>query len=189
MQVLETDFPGLVVLEPKVFKDERGFFLESYSRSGFLKLGIDAEFVQDNHAYSKDRFVLRGLHFQTPPAAQAKLVWVVRGAVLDIALDLRVGSPTYGKIFQTELSADNFRRLFIPKGFAHGYVTLCDDTEFLYKVDYPYSPTHDSGVNYRSPGLDVDWEALFQGGRPILSEKDRNLISFEDFSSPFEYQE
>ena len=146
MQAYETEFPGLLVLVPRVFQDERGFFLESYNADRFREFGITCDFVQDNHAYSKDAGVLRGLHFQVPPASQAKLVWVTRGAVMDVVVDLRKGSPTYGLAEQVVLSAANFKRLFVPKGFGHGYVSLMPDTEFQYKVDAPYSPEHEGRV-------------------------------------------
>lgn len=188
MEVTETSFPGLLVLEPRVFRDKRGFFLESYNKIKFHEAGVVAEFVQDNHAYSKDRFVLRGFHFQLPPAAQAKLVWVTRGAVLDVVVDLRKGSPTYGKSYAAELNAENFRRMFIPKGFAHGYLTLRPDTEFIYKVDAPYAPDCDSGLIYDDPIIAFDWWEHLKGVTPILSEKDTRLGSLADFDSPFTYQ-
>jgi len=189
MQVHETGFPGLLVLVPKVFQDERGFFLESYNREAFRRLGIDCEFVQDNHAYSRDMGVLRGFHFQTPPMAQAKLVWVTRGAVLDVVVDLRRGSPRYGQWQHVILSAANFKRMFIPRGFGHAYVTIMPDTEFQYKVDAPYSPAHEGGVAWDDPDVGMNWEAALHGREPILSEKDRRLVRLADFDSPFIYEE
>ncbi|BCS86870.1 dTDP-4-dehydrorhamnose 3,5-epimerase [Pseudodesulfovibrio sediminis] len=188
MQVHKTGFPGLLVLVPNVFQDERGFFLESYNRDSFLKLGIQCEFVQDNHAYSKDIGVLRGFHFQTPPAEQAKLVWVTRGAVLDVVVDLRKGSPTYGKCHHVILSAANFKRMIVPRGFGHGYVTIMPDTEFQYKVDGPYSPEHEGGIAWDDPDIAMDWSSALQGRSPILSEKDRRLPKLADFDSPFIYE-
>jgi len=188
MLVHETGFPGLLVLTPKVFQDERGFFLESYSRNTFEQLGITCDFVQDNHAYSKDIGVLRGLHFQAPPVAQAKLVWVTRGEVVDVVVDLRKGSPTYGKWVQVVLSAANFKRLIIPRGFAHGYVTTMPDTEFQYKVDAPYSPDHDSGIAWDDPDIGVDWASALKGVTPILSEKDKRLPRLVNFDSPFNFE-
>ncbi len=181
MRLIETGLPGLALLEPKVFRDERGFFLESYSEAAFDSLGIRARFVQDNHAYSKQAGVLRGLHFQLPPFAQAKLVWVVRGSVLDVALDLRRDSPTFGRHFSVELSAENMKRLFIPRGFAHGYATLEPDTEFLYKVDAPFSPQADAGILWNDPDLGISWPVA----EPVLSPKDRLLPRLRDFDSPF----
>jgi len=181
MRLIETGLPGLALLEPKVFRDERGFFLESYSEAVFDSLGIRTRFVQDNHAYSKQAGVLRGLHFQLPPSAQAKLAWVVRGSVLDVALDLRRDSPTFGRHFEVELSAQNMKRLFIPRGFAHGYVTLEPDTEFLYKVDAPFSPQADAGIVWNDPDLGISWPVA----DPVLSAKDRLLPRLKDFDSPF----
>jgi len=186
MRLIETALPGLVLLEPKVFRDARGFFLESYNRQTFTQLGIGCEFVQDNHARSTQAGVLRGLHFQLPPFAQAKLVWVTRGSVLDVAVDLRVGSPSYGKHFAVELTADNFLRLFLPKGFAHAYLTLTPDTEFQYKVDAPYAPQHDAGIRWNDPDLGIAWPGL-AGGAPVLSGKDEVLPFLKDFCSPFVY--
>ncbi|MDO9082229.1 MAG: dTDP-4-dehydrorhamnose 3,5-epimerase [Humidesulfovibrio sp.] len=184
MRLIETGLPGLVLLEPKLFRDERGFFLETYSRAAFAALGIQAVFVQDNHAYSAAPFVLRGLHFQRPPQAQAKLVWVVRGRVLDVAVDLRQGSPTFGRHFCVELSADNFLRLFIPRGFAHGYVTLAPDTEFMYKVDAPYDAASDAGILWNDPELGIPWP----GCEPVLSTKDRVLPRLKDCAMPFVFE-
>ena len=184
MRLIETGLPGLVLLEPKLFRDERGFFLETYSTATFASLGIQAAFAQDNHAYSALPWVLRGLHFQKPPYAQAKLVWVVRGRVLDVAVDLRQGSPTFGQNFCVELSADNFLRLFLPRGFAHGYVTLEPDTEFLYKVDAPYNAASDAGILWNDPDLAVPWPDC----TPVLSAKDRALPQLKDFATPFVYE-
>jgi len=184
MRRIETTLPGLALLEPKVFRDERGFFLETYSEAAFAGLGISARFVQDNHAYSVQPGVLRGLHFQLPPHAQAKLVWVVRGRVLDVVVDLRLGSPTFGQHYSVELSAENMLRLFVPKGFAHGYVTLEPDTEFLYKVDSPYAPKADAGILWDDSDLGISWPVA----EPVLSPKDRLLPRLKDFQSPFAFQ-
>ena len=189
MQVHEIGIPGLLVLEPKVFQDERGFFLESYSKEAFARLGVHCEFVQDNHAYSRDVGVLRGFHFQAPPAAQAKLVWVTRGAVLDVVVDLRKGSPCYGKEQHVILSAANFKRMFIPHGFGHAYVTIMPDTEFQYKVDAPYSPAHEGGIAWDDPDVAMDWSSALRGKTPIMSEKDKRLTRLADFDSPFIFEE
>lgn len=189
MQVHETGFPGLLVLEPRVFQDERGFFLESYNRESFGRLGIHCEFVQDNHAYSKDISVLRGFHFQAPPAAQAKLVWVTRGAVLDVVVDLRKGSPMYGKWQHVILSAANFKRMFIPRGFGHAYVTIMPDTEFQYKVDAPYAPECEGGIAWDDPDIGMEWAVALQGRAPVMSEKDKRLPKLADFDSPFIYED
>lgn len=183
MIVSETGLPGLLVLEPKVFRDDRGFFLETYSKKDFQENGLDIEFVQDNQAYSSGVGVLRGLHFQLPPYAQSKLVWVTRGAVLDVVVDLRKESPTYLQYYSAELSAENFRRLLIPRGFAHGYETLSDETEFIYKVDAPYAPGHEGGIRWNDKTLSIPWKAV----NPILSEKDTVLPLLSEFVTPFKF--
>jgi dTDP-4-dehydrorhamnose 3,5-epimerase len=183
VEVSQTGIDGLVVVKPKVFGDHRGFFLETYSRQAFAAAGLDYDFVQDNHARSGQKGVLRGLHFQRPPAAQAKLVWVTRGAVFDVAVDLRRGSPTYGRWFGLELSEDNFLRLMIPRGFAHGYVTLTDNAEFQYKVDALYSPADDAGIAWNDPDIAVVWPVT----DPILSDKDKSQPLLSQAGSPFQY--
>ena len=183
MEISQTGIPGLVVVQPKVFTDNRGFFLETYSRRAFAEAGLDYDFVQDNHARSVTKGVLRGLHFQRPPSAQAKLVWVVRGAVFDVAVDLRRGSPTYGRWYGMELSAENFSRLMLPRGFAHGYVTLTENAEFMYKVDAPYSPADDAGIAWNDPDIAVRWPVT----DPVLSEKDKAQPRLSQMESPFTY--
>lgn len=185
MEIEQTESPGLVVVKPRVFQDSRGFFMESYHQRTFAEFGITAEFVQDNHALSRERGVLRGLHFQLPPMAQAKLVRVTRGAVLDVVVDLRVGSPTYGRSFGFELSAENFKMLFVPKGFAHAYQTLEADTEFLYKVDAFYAPELDAGIDALDPALGIEWPVR----EAIRSEKDEQLPRLAEFASPFVYEQ
>ncbi|GAB6038988.1 dTDP-4-dehydrorhamnose 3,5-epimerase [Fundidesulfovibrio butyratiphilus] len=180
----DTGMPGLWLFVPKVHGDERGFFMESYNQALFASQGLEYVFIQDNHALSRTKGVLRGLHFQLPPMAQTKLVRVTRGEVYDVVVDLRKGSPTYGKWKGFTLSADNFHQLLVPKGFAHGYVTRTENTEFLYKVDAPYAPDHDSGLLYSDPDLGVDWGEP----HPVLSEKDLKLGRFRDFDSPFVYE-
>jgi dTDP-4-dehydrorhamnose 3,5-epimerase len=182
VKVLPTSLPGLLIIEPRVFADARGFFYESYSVQSFAEHGLPAcNFIQDNHARSEAAGVLRGLHFQLPPEAQAKLVRVTRGRVHDVAVDLRKGSPTYGQWEAVELSADNFRQLFIPKGFAHGYLTLEPGVEFQYKVDAPYAPDLDAGILWNDPELGIPWPVQ----HPVLSAKDQTLGLFKDFDSPF----
>ena len=183
MEVSQTGIPGLVVVTPKVFGDHRGFFLETFSRAAFAEAELDYDFVQDNHARSGPRGVLRGLHFQLPPATQAKLVWVTRGAVFDVAVDLRVGSPTYKKWFGIELSETNFKRLMVPRGVAHGYVTLTEGAEFMYKVDAPYTPSLDAGIAWNDPDIGVSWPVT----EPVLSEKDAVQPRLADSGSPFAY--
>lgn len=185
MKVSHTKFPGVLIIEPKVFEDNRGFFLESYNKAVFEKHGIPTDFVQDNHAYSKGVGVLRGFHFQAPPTAQGKLVWVTRGAVVDVVVDIRKGSPTYGQWGQLKLSAKNFLRLYIPKGFAHAYLTLTEDTEFIYKVDEPYCPGDEGGILWDDPDLAVNWPME----KPVLSDKDKGLALFSELDSPFVFED
>lgn len=179
-----TGMPGLWLYSPKVFKDERGFFMESYNQATFEANGLNHRFIQDNHALSRSKGVLRGLHFQTPPRCQTKLVRVTRGEVLDVVVDLRKGSPTHGQWKSFVLSGENFLQLLVPKGFAHGYVTLTPDVEFLYKVDDVYAPDHDSGILWNDPDLGIDWGV----SDPILSPKDCKLGRFKDFKTPFVFE-
>jgi dTDP-4-dehydrorhamnose 3,5-epimerase len=181
MEFIETSLKGAYLIKPKVFKDERGFFLEPYNKKVFEEFRVTADFVQDNHAQSIKKGVLRGFHFQLPPYEQAKLVRVTRGAVYDVIVDLRKDFPTFGKWEGFELSDKNFQMLFIPRGFAHAYQTLEDKTEFMYKVDNYYAPKSDSGIIWSDPNLNVDWPIK----DPILSEKDGKLQFFKDFNSPF----
>lgn len=170
MNVIKTDIEGVVVIEPKVFGDERGYFFESFNAECFLaETGIDVAFVQDNESRSK-RGVLRGLHFQREPYAQAKLVRVVQGRVLDVAVDIRPGSPTFGNYVATELSGENHRQMFIPKGFAHGYVVLEDDTVFQYKCDEYYHPESEAGIAWNDPQIGIEWP--LSEDEIILSDKD-----------------
>lgn len=168
MQKIETSLPGVFILEPQVFGDHRGYFMETYSANTFSQLGIDQIFVQDNQSFTAQKGTLRGLHFQNDPMAQSKLVRVNRGAVLDVAVDIRKGSPYYCKWMAVELSAENRQMLLIPKGFAHGFLTLTDDVEFLYKVDAFYSKECDRSIRFDDPQIGVEWAMQ----NPILSQKD-----------------
>jgi len=188
MKFVKTSLEGAYIIKPKVFRDERGFFLESYSEKEFGENGIDAKFVQDNHSLSINKGVLRGFHFQLPPNEQAKLVRVTRGKAYDVIVDLRKNSPTFGKWESFELSApaspaggDNFEMLFIPRGFAHAYCTLEDNTEFMYKVDNFYAPESDSGIIWNDPTLNINWPIK----DPILSDKDIKLQLLKNFNNPF----
>jgi len=181
MEFIPTKFESAWLIKPKVFKDNRGFFLESYSKRVFQEHGIDAEFLQDNHSMSTNKGVLRGIHFQKPPHAQAKLVRVVKGSVYDVIVDLRKNSPTYGQWEGYTLTADNFLMLFVPQGFGHAFCTLEDKTEFLYKVDEFYSPECDAGIIWNDSNLNINWPVR----EPILSEKDGALPKFSEFESPF----
>ena len=170
MNIITTEIEGLLILEPKVFGDERGYFFESFSQREFEEKVCKTTFVQDNE--SKSGYgVLRGLHFQKPPFAQAKLVRVVRGKVLDVAVDIREDSPTFGKHVSVELSEENKRQLFIPRGFAHGFVVLSQETIFQYKCDNYYAPDHEGGILWNDPALGIDWKIAAE--EVILSEKDR----------------
>ena len=183
MEVSQTGIPCLVVIKPKVFGDHRGFFLETYSREAYALAGLNYEFVQDNHARSGPRGVLRGMHFQLPPATQAKLVWVTQGAVYDVVVDLRAGSPTYKKWYGIELSAENFLRLMVPRGFAHGYVTLTEGAEFMYKVDAPYAPDQDAGIAWDDPEIGIAWPVT----DPVLSAKDAAQPRLAAIGTPFTF--
>ena len=168
MKRIDTKLPGVCIVEPIVHGDHRGYFMETYSTAALSQIGIDAVFVQDNQSFSAKKGVLRGIHFQNAPMAQAKLVRVNRGAALDVAVDLRKGSPTYRQWVAVELSGENRRMLFIPRGFGHGFVTLTDDVEFCYKVDNLYSPACDRGIRFDDPSIGVEWGVQ----NPILSQKD-----------------
>lgn len=172
---LETGIPDLKVFEPKVWHDERGYFYEAYNANIFKEAGIDAQFVQDNQARSTFG-VLRGLHYQVEPFAQAKLVRVIEGEVLDVVVDIREDSPTYGRWYGVRLSAANKRQLFVPRGFAHGYVVLSERAEFFYKCDNFYSKAHEGGIRWDDPALNIDWEIDIMD--VILSEKDKILPEF-----------
>lgn len=173
MNVLETDLPGVIVLEPRVWQDARGFFLETFHRDHYAELGIDCEFVQDNHS-SSSRGTLRGLHFQQEQA-QAKLCRVVRGEVFDVAVDIRRGSPHFGKWFGTVLSEENQRQIFVPRGFAHGFLVLSERADFLYKCSDFYAPQFERGIAWNDPQIAVEWPLETLGlTQPILSDKDKN---------------
>lgn len=180
MEFKKLKISGLVVIEPKVFKDGRGFFLERYIKRVFLENGINPDFVQDNHSQST-RGVLRGLHFQVPPHGQDKLVWVTNGEVFDVAVDLRLGSPTYGKWASARLSSENKKMLFMPAGFAHGFQVLSDTADVLYKISDFYYPELDKGIRWDDPDLGIEWLLP----NPIVSAKDQNHPLLKDFKSPF----
>ncbi len=171
LHVEATTLRDVKIIRLKKFGDHRGFFSETYSRKAFAEAGIDHDFVQDNHSLSPVVGTLRGLHFQSPPFAQDKLVRVPRGRILDIAVDIRASSPDFGKAVAVELSAENWLQLLVPAGFAHGFVTLEPDTEVLYKVSAPYAPAHDHGLAFDDPALGIDWG--LPADRLILSDKDR----------------
>ncbi|MGQ3487915.1 dTDP-4-dehydrorhamnose 3,5-epimerase [Roseovarius pacificus] len=184
MNVTETKLPGVLLLEPRRFGDERGFFSESWNRKTFLDHGIDMDFVQDNHSLSATVGTVRGLHFQSPPHAQAKLVRCGRGRLFDVAVDIRKGSPTFGQWVGYELSFENGLQLLIPAGFLHGFITREPDTEIIYKCSDYYAPDCDGAVRFDDPDLGIDWGL---SGDPVLSEKDANAPLMADFDSPFTY--
>jgi dTDP-4-dehydrorhamnose 3,5-epimerase len=170
VQVESLAIPDVKILTPKRFGDARGFFSETYNKAAFAEHGLSLDFVQDNHSMSQAVGVLRGLHFQTPPFAQDKLVRVVKGRIFDVAVDIRQGSPTYGQWVGAEISAEAWNQILVPVGFAHGFVTLEPDTEVIYKVTAPYAPEHDRGIAWDDPDVAVSWP--LNGIRPTLSDKD-----------------
>ncbi|MDJ0820353.1 MAG: dTDP-4-dehydrorhamnose 3,5-epimerase [Paracoccaceae bacterium] len=183
MLIEDTALPGVKLLTPHRFGDARGFFCESWNRRRMAEAGLDYDFVQDNHSLSETAGTLRGLHFQAPPHAQAKLVRCGRGVLFDVAVDIRRGSPTYGHWIGVELSFDNGRQLLIPEGFLHGFVTRAPMSEIIYKCSDYYAPECDGAVRWDSAG--IDWDL---GGAPVLSDKDANAPSFADFNSPFVWE-
>lgn len=182
MDIIKTDIEGVVILEPRVFQDARGYFFESYSKREFDEKVAPIDFVQDNESCST-RGVMRGLHFQRPPYSQSKLVRCVKGAVLDVAVDLRKYSPTYGQHVAVELTEENHRQFFIPKGFAHGFAVLSDVAVFQYKCDEFYHPEADGGISILDPSLGIDWR--IDPADAILSDKDTRHPLLRDFDSPF----
>lgn len=181
MKIVKTDIEDIIVIESAVFGDHRGWFTETYSKIKFSELGIDIEFVQDNHSFSAQKGTLRGLHFQLEPKAQTKLVRCTKGKILDVAVDLRQNSKTYKKWVAVELTEENKKQLLIPKGFAHGFVTLVDDVEVQYKVDEYYAPECDRSVRYDDPEIGVAWGDI----EPVLSEKDLRAPYLKDSDVSF----
>jgi dTDP-4-dehydrorhamnose 3,5-epimerase len=184
MQITPTPIDGLLIIEPKVWKDNRGYFYESYNAKLFSEAGINTNFVQDNQSFSQ-KGALRGLHGQKKPFEQGKLVRVLQGAVLDVAVDIRKGSPTYGQHFDIELSAENHKQLWVPPGFLHGFLTLEDQTIFTYKVSNYYDKASEIGVMWNDPDLNIQWSENIQEAEFLLSDKDQVLPLFKDFQSPF----
>lgn len=184
MEVIQTNIKGVVIIEPRLFKDDRGYFFESYSERDFNKQVSEVHFVQDNESKSSYG-VMRGLHFQRPPFTQSKLVRCVKGAVLDVAVDIRKGSPTYGQHVAVELTEDNHRQFFIPRGFAHGFAVLSPEAIFQYKCDNFYHPEADGGISILDTSLCIDWRIPTE--HAILSEKDTKHPLLKDFDSPFEF--
>lgn len=185
MPFTQTTIPGLLVFEPKVFEDSRGYFFESFNQAVFSDAGIDMNFMQDNQS-SSQYGVIRGLHYQLHPYAQTKLIRVLVGRILDIAVDIRKNSPTFGKSFSVELSAENKKQLFIPKGFAHGFSVLSMQAEVFYKCDSFYNKESEAGILYNDPSLNIDW--CIPADEQIISEKDLQLPVFADCKNNFEYK-
>lgn len=183
MKIIETNIDGVVIIEPRVYADSRGYFFESFSQKAYDEALGHIDFVQDNESCSS-RGVMRGLHFQRPPFTQSKLVRCVKGRVLDVAVDIRKGSPTYGKHVAVELSEDNRRQFFVPRGFAHGFAVLSDVAVFLYKCDNYYHPEADGGISIADESLGIDWQT--DPAAAILSEKDLKHALLKDFDSPFD---
>jgi len=185
MNIVKTKFPGLLVIEPRVFEDSRGFFFESYNERALKENGIDIRFVQDNQS-SSCYGVIRGLHYQLPPHAQTKFVRVLEGTVLDVVVDIRKGSPTYGEAFSIELSADNKKQLFVPAGCAHGFSVLSERAQLLYKCDAFYNKESEGGISFKDPALKIDWQ--IPADEAIISDKDKDLPSLKDCKNTFEFK-
>jgi dTDP-4-dehydrorhamnose 3,5-epimerase len=186
MEIEKTALPGVVLITPPRFGDHRGFFSESYSRAKLSQAGIETEFVQDNHSLSREQGTIRGLHFQAPPHAQDKLVRCGRGALFDVAVDIRTGSPTYGQWVGYELSFENGRQLLVPAGFAHGFMTLEPGTEIVYKCSDYYAPETEGALLWSDPEIGIDWP--LGDAAPVLSDKDAAAPGFLGFQSPFTWQ-
>jgi len=184
MKVIQTALSGVIVIEPKLFHDNRGFFLETYREEAYRKIGIDVRFVQDNHSLSKAKETVRGMHYQIEPKAQSKLVHVISGSVTNFVVDIREGSPTFLRWIKVHLTSENHLQLFIPCGFANGFVTEQDNTEVVYKVDREYAPDCDRVFAWDDPGVGIDWPV----SSPILSERDRQAPLFADAENNFRFE-
>jgi len=186
MEISQTNLSDVLLITPRRFGDSRGFFTETWNQRALKNEGLDFDFVQDNHSFSAEKGTVRGLHYQSPPSAQDKLVRVMRGAIIDVAVDVRKGSPTYGKWVAEELSAENGRQLLVPKGFLHGFATLTDATDVAYKCTDFYAPDCDGGIRFDDPDLGIDWG--IGDLEAVLSDKDAAAPAFKDFESPFVYE-
>ena len=187
MHIEDTELPEVKVLTPRIFEDGRGAFAETWNRKTMAALGLGMDFVQDNHSVSENRWTVRGLHFQIPPHAQGKLVRVVRGAVLDVAVDIRQGSPTFGRHVCVELTAENWKQLWVPAGFAHGFCTLLPETEVVYKVTDYYAPDCERGVIWSDPDLGIPWPV--SGENAVVVDRDQGFPTFSQIESYFTYGE
>ena len=186
LDIRALDIPDVLELRPRKFGDDRGFFSETFHRERMREGGITIDWMQDNQSYSAEPFTLRGLHYQEPPFAQAKLVRVLRGRILDVAVDIRNRSPTFGRWAALELSADAFNQILVPAGFAHGFLTLVPDTEVFYKVSAPYSAAHDRSIRFDDPDLAIRWP--LEGRTPVLSDKDAKAPRLSEVQSPFQFE-
>jgi len=186
MKIEETALPGVAIITPARFGDHRGFFSESWNRARMAEAGVEIDFMQDNHSLSAKAGTVRGLHFQAPPHAQAKLVRCGRGRLFDVSVDIRRGSPTYGVWYGAELSFENGRQMLVPEGFLHGFATLEPETEIIYKCSDYYAPDCDGAVRFDDPDIGIDWG--LDGMEPVLSDKDARAQAFADFLSPFEWK-
>ncbi|WP_144461936.1 dTDP-4-dehydrorhamnose 3,5-epimerase [Siminovitchia fortis] len=186
MKITKTNLEGVLIIEPAMFGDHRGWFMETYNEGKFIQAGLDLKFVQDNHSFSAVKGTLRGLHYQLSPKAQTKLVRCTRGAIFDVAVDIRKNSPTFGKWLGLELTAENKKQLLIPKGFAHGFITLTENVEVQYKVDELYAPECDRGIIWNDPTIEINWPIDIS---PILSEKDKKAPLLNDADNNFVYGE
>jgi dTDP-4-dehydrorhamnose 3,5-epimerase len=186
MAFIKTDFPGLIIIEPAVFKDSRGYFFESYNENNFKEAGIDIKFVQDNQSKSSYG-VIRGLHYQLAPHAQTKLIRVLSGNILDVVVDIRKGSPMYGKVFSVELSEENNKQLFIPKGFAHGFSVLSQTAVVMYKCDVFYNKQSEAGIAYNDAALNIDWK--IPAGKALVSDKDLQQPALLNCKNNFEFEQ
>jgi dTDP-4-dehydrorhamnose 3,5-epimerase len=187
MEIRSTALPGVLLLRPRRFADARGYFVETFNERAFAEAGIEGRFIQDNQSFSVKAGTIRGLHFQLPPAAQTKLVRVLRGSIFDVAIDLRKGSPTFGRWISEILTAAEGEQLLIPTGFAHGFCTLEPNTDVFYKVDHFYAPKSDSGIIWNDPMLRIDWPIA--SASAVLSDKDAKLGLFRDFATPFQFED
>jgi dTDP-4-dehydrorhamnose 3,5-epimerase len=185
MPFIKTEFPGVLIFEPRVFEDSRGFFFEAYNEQTFGQEGLTTRFIQDNQSFSR-KGIIRGLHYQLEPWAQAKLVRVLQGVILDVIVDIRIGSPTYAKALSIELSGENKRQLYIPRGFAHGFSVLSESADLLYKCDQLYNKQSESGIRYNDPDLHIDWKV--RAGEETVSDKDLLLPFFSDAKNNFEFK-
>ena len=187
LEIRRLDLPEVLELIPRRFGDDRGFFSETFNRPRLAEAGIDIDWMQDNQSYSADALTLRGLHYQEPPFAQDKLVRVLRGRILDVAVDIRKGSPTFGRFVSLELSAEQHNQILVPAGFAHGFLTLEPHTEVFYKVSAPYSGAHDRAIRFNDSAIGIPWP--LNGKMPVLSDKDAKAPSLAEANPPFEYTE